>query len=247
MVGRNEDPTAFFRFWERLQQNPSYRSVNQLWAFLNNQGIPLTANGNFLAYKGVQQDYKDVHTSTYDNSPGAINEMPRNKISDDPHKSCHDGFHVGALEYAKNFSSRVVICEVDPKDVVCVPYDSSQQKMRVCKYRVIGNYGSQLDDAVEDVSDSSALNVHSGAPVATEEDGGQTILRKTSPVIPTDDPTRPEDFKALDKMGVVQLLDQPIGPLRTYASRGLNIVGASKIPGGKTALIQAIVKARDIG
>ena len=52
--------------------------------------------------------------------------------------------HVGALAYAITFcsggGSRIVICEVDPENVVCVPYDCSQQKMRVCEYKVIGHH-----------------------------------------------------------------------------------------------------------
>lgn len=148
MANRGEDPTPLFKFWERLQKNPSMRSVEQLWAFLQHTNIPLTTNGTFYAYKGVRSDYKDAHSGKIDNSPGAINRMPRNKISDDPNVECHFGFHVGALSYARNFSQQVVICEVDPEYVVCVPYDHRAQKMRVCEYKVVGNYGSALPSLV---------------------------------------------------------------------------------------------------
>lgn len=151
MLVAGEDPHRLLRFYERLQENPSQRSVTQLWDFLQHLGIAIEPDGTFLAYKGVRRDLKDVHSGTVDNTPGVINEMPRNKISDDPNTPCHYGYHVGALEYAGDFGGSdnvVVICRVDPKDVVCVPYDYSSQKMRVCKYEVVGFHnGEKLGDS----------------------------------------------------------------------------------------------------
>lgn len=144
MAANGESPEPLVKFWEKLQRNPSWRSVEQLFSFLKHQGIPIIANGNFLAYKGVKSNYTDKHSGLVDNKPGAVCEMPRNKISDDPNEACHYGFHVGALSYARNFANTVVVCEVDPADVVCIPYDSSQEKMRVCRYRVRGNHSGEL-------------------------------------------------------------------------------------------------------
>jgi hypothetical protein len=48
-------------------------------------------------------------------------------------------------------------------------------------------------------------------------------------------------LKALDTLG---LLNETMDTLRVYASTGLRVVGASKMSGGKTALVAAIVKAR---
>lgn len=144
MASNGESPEPLVKFWEKLQRNPSMRSVEQLYPFLKHEGIPIIANGNFLAYKGIKSNYTDAHTGKVDNKPGAVCEMPRNKVSDDPRTSCHYGFHVGALEYARSFSQVTVVCEVDPGDVVCIPYDNNQQKMRVCKYRVRGNHNGEL-------------------------------------------------------------------------------------------------------
>ena len=144
MAFKGESPEPLMRFWEKLQKNPSMRSVSQLFEFLNHEGIPILPNGNFLAYKGVKSNYTDAHSGKVDNTPGRINEMPRNKISDDPKEACHYGFHVGALDYARSFSQIVIVCEVDPTDVVCIPYDYNHQKMRVCKYKVVGNHNGEL-------------------------------------------------------------------------------------------------------
>lgn len=142
------------RFFERLARNPSWRSATMLFDFMQHAGIPVAPDGSVLAYKGVTGDYKDVHSSTcsapgcdhrtYDNRPGSRNEMPRAAVSDDPDVPCHAGFHVGSLEYARGFGKRVVVCAVDPADVVCVPKDCSHQKLRCCRYRVVGHLGDRL-------------------------------------------------------------------------------------------------------
>jgi hypothetical protein len=97
MATAGEDPTPLMKFWERLQRNPSFRSVQQLWNFMDHEGIPLTPEGTFLTYKSINGDLTDHHTGQVDNTPGVVNEMPRNKISDDPNEACHYGYHVGAL------------------------------------------------------------------------------------------------------------------------------------------------------
>src|SRR5262249_46214547 len=140
MATNGENPTILFRFWERLSKNPSYRSVNQLYTFMKHSGIPLTTEGKILTYKAVRSDYRDCHSGKFDNHPGVTQKMPRNKISDDPQVACDEGFHVGAMGYVRNFGgsgSRIVVCEVDPENVVSIPHDARSQKMRVCEYKVI--------------------------------------------------------------------------------------------------------------
>lgn len=249
----NADPTPLLKFWERLQKNPSMRSVEQLWPFLEHRGIPITEDGCFLAYKGVRTDFKDAHSGKWDNSPGAINEMPRNQISDDPNHACHEGFHVGALEYAKSFSARVVVCKVDPENVVCVPYDSSQQKMRVCRYEVIGNHnGSHLPSTVytPDVNDRTPDEPEmddpdydaESDPLVESEEQMEKIVDESA----KKEKKRPskKGFSKLDKLDMEGLLEQSIDVLRKYAGKGLEIIGASKIPGGKVALVSKILEVR---
>jgi hypothetical protein len=245
MAASGEDPTCVFNFWERLQKNPSYRSVEQLWPFLQHQGIPLTPDGCFLAYKGVRDNYKDQHSNTVDNKPGVINEMPRNKISDDPQVPCHEGYHVGDLSYAKSFASRVIVCKVDPADVVCVPYDESHRKMRVCKYEVIGNHnGSYLPDTVSAEEDTESYDdKHERLSRGKVSD---LMAKEADEGLKPVEPKRKsaKGFTAYDKMGMEGLMECSISELRLYATHGLEILGASKIPGGKVSLISRILAVR---
>ncbi len=221
MAVNGEDPTPLMKFWERLQNNPSYRSVEQLWNFLNNMGIPFTPDGHFLAYKAVREDFKDCHSGTIDNSVGNVVSMPRNEISDDPNHACHAGLHVGALEYTGSFGPRQLIVKVDPADVVCVPNDHSYQKMRVCRYEVIGLHGEgHLPNTTIDEDDLGSIR--------TRDVKGK----------------RSKEFQRLDALDESLLMQESYDDLRNYLSKGLGVIGASRITGGKWSLVQAISRAR---
>ena len=45
-------------------------------------------------------------------------------------------------------------------------------------------------------------------------------------------------------MDLKKLMEQNLGDLRKYATYGMAIIGASKIPGGKTALVTTILATR---
>lgn len=131
-------------FVANLRLNPSYRSVQQLFKFKNKQNMPITPDGCFLAYKGVNSNYTDKHTGKFSNKVGFVVEMPRNAVCDDPDQSCASGFHVGSLSYAKDWGDRVVIVKVNPRDVVSVPSSECDNKCRVCRYEVIADFVGEL-------------------------------------------------------------------------------------------------------
>lgn len=131
----------FVKFCENLMENPSMRSVEQLFAFLEYQGLPITEDGHFLAYKGVRKDFKDKWTGKVDNSVGATVSMPRNQVLDDPNKHCGAGLHAGDLTYANGWAGTdgiLVLVKVNPKDAVSVPSDG--QKLRCCEYTVVASH-----------------------------------------------------------------------------------------------------------
>lgn len=127
----------FLKFWENLKQNPSYNSRKMLYKFLEHNGHPLTEDGCFIAYRGVSNDFKDRHTGKFDNSVGAICEMPREQVDDNPDNTCSSGLHVACYDYAYGFGPKRVEVKVNPKDVVAVPRDYNGTKMRVCKFEVV--------------------------------------------------------------------------------------------------------------
>lgn len=138
------------KFLDRVRLNTSARSVEELYRFLEHRKMPITPDGTFLAYKSVRANYTDHHTGTIRNRVGdSPTRLERNQVDDDANRGCSYGYHVGSLEYAESFGGgerHLMIVEVDPADVVSVPYDCNCQKLRCTWYKVIDEFKHVLDD-----------------------------------------------------------------------------------------------------
>lgn len=127
--------------WTNIKKNESAESRKDLYGFLMANKIPITKDGHFLAYKKVRDDFKDGYTGKFDNKPGTTVKMNRSEVDNNRDNTCSSGLHVAAWNYANQFdimNGRLLEVKVNPADVVAVPPDYNQQKMRVCKYQVIG-------------------------------------------------------------------------------------------------------------
>lgn len=141
------------KFIERLFENMSYRNRNELLAFIDRNGLTIDSEGFLICYKAVRSDYMDKYSGTISNRPGNVIEMERAKVDDDFQRHCSKGLHAGALEYVYWYgggNDRIVIVKIDPADVVSVPNDCSCQKLRTCKYEVIGDYQGEFQKVVYD-------------------------------------------------------------------------------------------------
>lgn len=138
MINEGFNASSLVEFIVKLNSNPSFRVVNELYDFLQNNDLPITDDGCFLAYKRVDQDYFDYHTHTFDNHIGKTCSMLRNQVDDNSENTCSRGLHFCSLEYLSSFTGcRIMIVKVDPRDVVSIPKDYNNTKGRCCKYEVI--------------------------------------------------------------------------------------------------------------
>jgi len=154
------------KFLNLLMENPSNRSVNCLYPFLVHQDIQIADDGYLVCYKAVRSDYKDKHSGTYDNSPGAVIREDRNTIDDNPESTCSHGLHAGSIQYVRGFASsgdKIIRVRINPKDVVSVPADHNATKLRVCEYTVI-----------EDVTDQVITDV-AKSPLYQDDDDDTTV------------------------------------------------------------------------
>lgn len=247
-----EDVDKYLHFYSKLNQNPSHRSVNQLWKFLEHKALPIAPDGDILAYKGIREDFTDVHSGKFNNSVGETLQMQRNRVSDDPTIGCHFGFHVGALSYAKSFGKVVVIVKFSPTDVVCVPHDCSHQKVRVCKYSVVGIGSNPLDEFLVEDSDYDTPvepeNVASGED-ETQVHTDETPLQKgeTLPIekdFKADWPRHGTEWDHMHEMDFMALMKESSGTLRKYARHNCGVFRPGHVKGGKSALVPAIIEAR---
>ena len=164
-----KDAQPILNFIEKLMFNPSKNSVDQLYTFLSYKTLPLTETGNVIGYKGVDADYYSKHGNTNTivitgnvdangrilNKVGDTIEVARNSVDDNKDNHCSHGLHVGSYDYAKDWAGNnghLLMVEFDPSDAVSVPTDCNFQKLRVSKYKVIGEV------PFERIKDEAPLN-----------------------------------------------------------------------------------------
>jgi len=132
-------------FLENLMSNPSRRSVQGLYDWLEKSNLPITDDGCFIAWKIVGPDFMSLYSGNgavkFDNSPGKVVEVARNEVDEDPDRTCSYGLHFCSSGYLPSYGTRegnkVVMVKVNPADVVAFPRDYNTAKGRACKYTVL--------------------------------------------------------------------------------------------------------------
>lgn len=161
----------------KVVKNPSYRAQCELYPFMHRKvhrlngefvPLPITADGDFLAYKAVRDDWMDWHSNSYCNKPGETLRMPRSRVDDDCRNTCSNGFHVGSLAYVKDFhpgQSRIVVTAQSPEHVVSIPADADGTKCRVCEYTVLREFEKELVSPVYILKQEPQYELPSLTPV----------------------------------------------------------------------------------
>jgi hypothetical protein len=192
-----KDAQPILNFIENLMFNPSKNSVDQLYTFLSYKSLPLTETGNIIGYKGVGANYYSKHgnkntiviTGTVEengcilNKVGETIEVARNCVDDNKDNHCSNGLHIGSYDYAKDWAGNdghLMMVEFNPCDAVSVPTDCNFQKLRVSKYKVIGevpferikqeaplnepyyNTDEEIDIDNEETCDDCGCNINEG-------------------------------------------------------------------------------------
>ena len=147
MLNEGFNITPMKNFLINLMNNPSNRAVNELYSFLEVGNLPITADGDFLAYKVVTDNYMDCYSETINNSIGQVVKMDRNNVDDNCNVTCSHGLHFCSREYLTTMGSnrndrRIMIVKINPRDVVSIPCDYNNTKGRCCEYQVIGELHS---------------------------------------------------------------------------------------------------------
>ena len=150
-VEQGFDTDFIERFWKNLCQNPSEQSRESLYAFIEANNMTLTDDGCFIGYRSIRENWTDHATGRMDNSIGSTVSMDRSGVDSNPNNTCSTGLHVAAWSYASSFgyrASRLVEVKVNPRDVVTVPPDYNQQKMRVCEFVVLSEVTEERNSLV---------------------------------------------------------------------------------------------------
>jgi hypothetical protein len=133
--------------------------VTELYDFLAYKELPITEDGCFLAYRGLQANFYSKRGNKNTkvlkgkvNSAGQIYngvgeeiEIQRNNVDDNRDMTCSVGVHAGSFDYAKDWNDgKLVVVKINPKDVVSVPRDYNCQKLRCCAYVVVSEVEEEI-------------------------------------------------------------------------------------------------------
>lgn len=121
-------------------------SIKDLLTFLDRNELPITINGNILAFKVLNKSddpevFYDCHTNKIAQRVGDVVQMPRTLVCTDRTVHCSNGLHVCSIDYIRGFyvtgSTVLALVLVEPKDICSVPTDTSS-KVRCNRYQILG-------------------------------------------------------------------------------------------------------------
>lgn len=139
--GKDKAALPFKKFLTKAFENPDPRAALDLYDWVVHSKLPITPDGNILAWKAVRNDYKSIHSGTFDHRVGKVVEQDRTKCDANPDRTCSTGLHFCAADYLKSYAGgghRIVVVEISPTDVVAFPRDYGWSKGRACRYTVVG-------------------------------------------------------------------------------------------------------------
>ncbi len=132
---------TYKNFWTLLSLNPNEECRQNLWWFLNRNGLVVSKHGFFIAYRNVDKTsdpnvYTDNHTHTFRIKIGEMVTMPREQCCADNNQLCSSGLHAGSRDWLKeNYCGSVgLTILINPADVVSLPHADHYGKMRCCAY-----------------------------------------------------------------------------------------------------------------
>lgn len=130
----------YIKFLVRLLRNPSAKSVEMLYDFMQANDIDILPDGRIECFRGVTQKADgscvDYHSGKVPQYEGCFISMSRNFVEDNPEVACSHGLHCASAEYAKGYGVLTKVA-VDPADVVSVPYDYNFAKCRCCRFEIL--------------------------------------------------------------------------------------------------------------
>lgn len=143
------------RITNSLDNPMNKESIKDLLTFLGENELPVTVNGNILAFKVVNRTktpecYTDCHTGLITQNIGDVIEMDPEQVDNNRNIHCSTGLHVCSIAYARNFMSyggALLLVKVAPEDICSVPTDTSS-KVRCSKYQILGEIPSEEVDNI---------------------------------------------------------------------------------------------------
>lgn len=242
-----EDFMPLVNFMEKIETNPSEHSREHLFRWLSKHKFALAPDGDFIAYKGVSSDGLSVNAGSaivngvlvdgkIPNAPGTIVEMPRDLVTFNPEQGCSVGLHAGNWRYASTFSQKTLRVKINPRDVVSVPTDSQDEKLRVCRYRIIDQaQGEDKTMLILTLDKTARVNFEAMKPAAAKP------RRRAAPTKSAPEIQYPEFYEEYNKK---QMESLAVAELRWLAKEWEVKLPPRQpgVPQGKPDLVKLLLK-----
>ncbi len=154
MLSEGYDIDPMCKFMDNLMENPSMTAREELFLFLDQNDLPITEDGCFMAYKNVREDFYDKHSGKVFYGVGEVVDMPRKDVDDRRNNTCSYGLHFCSLEYLQSMwgtSGKNLAVKINPADVVSIPSDYNNSKGRTCSMTVVDeiHFGNEVEEYYE--------------------------------------------------------------------------------------------------
>ena len=145
LIAEEENDTlkieTYKNFWTLMSLNPDEKCRQNLYWFLQKNGLVISKHGFFIAYRNVNTTnekgvYTDHHSHSFKIKIGEMVTMPRSQCDDNQEVTCSRGLHLGASTWLKhNYYGTVgLTCLCNPADVCAVPHLDYYGKLRTSAY-----------------------------------------------------------------------------------------------------------------
>jgi len=168
-------------FLKKMFENKYIDAVTEIYDFCTQMDFEITKDGNFLAYKNVNDDL----SSKWDNGETKHKIGEYTEVSEfctDRNQTCAQGLHFCSKGYLSSYGgAKTIVVEIDPRDVVSVPIDYNNMKGRCRRYKTIGILGKDgsLDTTnIEKMTDGKVQTVKTETKRKADKKKAQNQAKK---------------------------------------------------------------------
>lgn len=151
--GQPEAALPFQKFLANCYANPDINLISTIYDWVAKANMPITPDGELIAWKLVQRDYKSKASGPrgkLDHSIGNVVSEPREECDPNRNQTCSRGIHFASVEYIEKGSygsiasgDRIIAVVINPANITAIPTDYNLSKGRCCELRVVGEIERQ--------------------------------------------------------------------------------------------------------